>query len=224
MSETTVFAVAAGDGRVDGRDASFATAQAKTTGDNAFDAEASFPIAVRINGGEYIIERGFFPFDATAIDNGDIPSVAVMGLWGISIGDSINDGTDWINIVGPTTQNDFVSLEVADYDQCGDAIDDPTELSDARIDLGSAVTGAYNDWAFNAAGLAVIDFTQVFSTGAREGHDATDTDPGMSGSNANRLTVSASDETGTSQDPKLVITHAPPSTGAKGAMLLLGAG
>lgn len=223
MTVTTFYATAGGDGRVDGRDGVFTTAQGKSPGDNSFDAETTILISTRRNDvPANIIERGFFPFDTSALPDADAISSAVFSLYATAVQNDVNDGDDWVNVVGPTTQNDFVSLEVADYATCGDAVDDPTEGS-TRIDLGSISTSAYNNWTLNTAGKSWISKTAVTPLGVREGHDCLDNDPSYAINQQNRITVSASDETGTSQDPKLVVTHAT-AFSPNISMLLMGAG
>jgi len=211
MTVTTFYSTEGGDGRVDGRDATFSTAQGKATGDNSFDAETTVIISTRKATGINIIERGFFPFDTSALPDDAINS-AVFSLYCTSKLNSINDGTDWMNVVGPTTQNDFVSLEVADFDTCGDAIDNPTEGA-TRIDIGGISTSAYNDWTLNAAGISWISKTGVTPLGLREGHDCTDTDPSYADTQGNRLTVSAAEEADVTQDPKLIVTYGVSDTG-----------
>lgn len=83
-----------------------------------------------------------------------------------------------------------------------------------RINYSSWSTSAYNDMALNGNGIAFIEAAQtgdnIVRLGQRHGWDMDNSDPGCSsctGEQDSYLTYYASDQTGTSNDPKLVIVH-----------------
>lgn len=106
-----------------------------------------------------------------------------------------------------TSQPSTSELTTADYDLCGDAIDNPTKGS-ANIDLTGLTIGAYRDFTLNATGLGWISKTGYTMLGVREGHDIQDiwSDPGEVDKESG-IWVSASEQTDTSQDPYLSVTY-----------------
>lgn len=152
-----------------------------STWDASHDATAGdsvdtgfFYIGVNHAGSTKRIMRGFFSFDTSSIpDNATIIS-ASLRIYIIAVGDSDNDGDDWINVVGPTTQADPTAIVTADFDQCG-SIDNPTEGS-TRKDLSSLSADTYLTFDLNATGLTWVSKTGYTLLGMREGHDATDQD------------------------------------------------
>lgn len=82
-------------------------------------------------------------------------------------------------------------------------------------------TSAYNDMAFNATGIAAISKTGITKLGTRLGNDIDDSSPTWSSLAQTYFYAIAADTTGTSTDPKLVVTYSLPTTGG---MLLMGIG
>lgn len=93
-----------------------------------------------------------------------------------------------------------------DYDAFGS-----TGYSSA-VAYGSVGTSAYHDYVYNATGEAAINGSGVTNTGHREvTYDVGDSEPGTK-ELIGRLNASYADNTGTSQDPKLVVNHTASST------------
>ena len=93
-----------------------------------------------------------------------------------------------------------------DYDQAG-AVNNPDEGS-TRLDLGSWSTSGYNNFLLNATGTTWISTTGVTKLGLREGHDALDTAPSAPSPPDNNIAQGYFvDQTGSSNDPKLVVEH-----------------
>lgn len=151
-----------------------------------------------------IIRRAFIPFDLSTIPAGMSMDSATITLFVTTKTNGDNDGDDWINIVGETSQNDTDSLEVGDYDQCG-SINNPTEYA-TRIDLGSITAVANNVWTLNAAGEALIDSSAGgdLKLGVREGHDAIDSS--VSSGSTNQITVTSANAFSANR-PKLKIEN-----------------
>jgi hypothetical protein len=171
-------------------------------GDFGFDTGSYFSTS-----DEFKIMRGFLPIDTSGIADGDTVTAAIMYVYAKAKDDYDNDGDDWINIVGATSQAATTSLITADYNQCG-SVNNPTEWA-TRIDLGSITISAYNQFTFNATGRAAVNKTGVTLLGTREGHDCIDNaiDPTTGGGYGGvRLTVYDSSRTGTSEDPYLDVT------------------
>lgn len=206
MAEDTI-PTESGDGVIDGRDASFATARTKDPGDNADHAGATFAAASRISGGINIIERAFMALDFTGIPPGSIITKVILHVWATSKANDINDPNAWINVF-EATQPSTSALTTADYDLCGG-----TALS-ASINIDTITIGGFNQYELNASGLslanaAIADFLKLCLL---EGHDATGTDPSYSGTQANKVNFSSSEEATAGQRPKAVVTYTPPGS------------
>lgn len=157
------------------------------------------------------IIRGFFAADTVAIPDGDTITAATVYVYGTELGrNHDNDGEDFLSVVRGFQAND-TTLITADFDQCGDAIDNPTEGHDvgARIDYGSFNTSGYNSWLLNATGQGWVNKTGYTKLGFREGHDIQDIDiAGLTTFDGNLLSFSSSEETGTGQDPYIDVVTA----------------
>lgn len=160
-------------------------------------------------GSRTIISRGFFLFDTASIDDTDTISSATFSWYVLyELDYSDNTSQEYIALVSSTPASN-TDLVVGDFDQCGDAINNPTkgasDLTNASVSLN-----AYNDWALNATGLGWITKTGVTKLGLREGHDVEDVVPTYSGDTNDVYSVAGrfADYTGTSSDPKLVVVHA----------------
>ncbi len=165
----------------------------------------------------WIIGRTMAYFDTSSIGATDTINSATASLYVTSTSNGDNDGDDFVSVV-QTQGNNIVSdtaVNDGDFDQVGDAIDDPTEGHDAgqRKDITSMSTSAYTDWTLNATGLGWIARSGeqkpagatagITYLGYREGHDILDNSVAALATNS--VVVSMADETGTTQDPKLVI-------------------
>ena len=171
-----------------------------------------------IGSGKQELSRTVLYFDTSAIDSTDFIHSATLSLYysGDFYQNHDNDGEDYYAVV--QVQGDSIvsdsSVNVADYDLVGDAIDNPTEGSN-RIDISDIGTYTYYDFELNTTGLGWIARNgEARPTGAtagmtylgiREGHDIQD-DPfsGLNGQR-NRVHFDASFVSGTSRDPKLVV-------------------
>jgi len=212
------------DGIVEiGNESGWAGAQGGTTGDSVNDSGTELRAqSGKEADGEFRIARAYLYFDTSSIDSGDTISSATLKLYGTSTENGDNDGDDFITIVQVQGNNigSDTAVAVGDYQYCGDTIDDPTEGIDAgnRLDIGSASTSAYNDFAFNATGIGWIaksgeqkpsgGTTGITYLGFREGHDVLDNEYAGSDNTKNQFKCSSADETGSSQDPILRVVHA----------------
>lgn len=160
-----------------------------------------------ISAGKYAIYRLGYTFDTSSIGDTDTIDSATFSGFVKDIYDSDNDGNDWINVVGPFTPANETSYAGGDFDQMG-AINNPTEYS-TRKDLTSDFTDeSYADFAFNAAGLAIISKTGNTLFSVREGHDCVDN--AFSAGVFTGVRFQHVSFAGTTQDPKLVVTHTTP--------------
>lgn len=202
---TTSFYAGAGDGFVSyGATATWDTAHDATDGtDVAYTQDWGLDAQSRDQGSTTYIDRAFVPVDTSALPPGASITAATLYLWAVTIINQDNDGNDYLVVV-QTSQPDPTQLTTADYDLCGDAINNPTEGS-AQLDLTGLSTGQYHSLALNATGIGWIDDAGYTLLGVREGHDCVD-DP-ITDNSRNIMVMSASETTGTSQDPYLEVVY-----------------
>lgn len=215
--ETSTF-----DGACEQRNATWSTAQTSTTSnvtdDSATTLAATQGVGVRQTGTEYRIERTFTLFDTSAIGATDTIDSATVSLYATVVVNQANTGGD---TVFPTLSSPASDTAIAsgDFDNCG-SVASPTQGA-TPIDLSAITTSAYNDWSLNATGLTWIarsgesiggggGTAGITYLGWRMADDDT-ADPSY-GTARNTMNASSADETGTSQDPKLVVNYTVGST------------
>src|SRR3989344_2321566 len=213
---TTTFFAGVGDGIVSiFGEATWDGAHDATDGDNADYTGTVTRVSIfKALTGEFEIRRTFFPFDTSSLPDTDVISSATFSAWATTVsavGD--NDGLDYIVPVGPTSQASNTELVVGDFDQAG-AVDNPTQLSDDQKDISTDFSaGSYANWTANASGLSAVDKTGFTLVGLREGHDIEDNQYEGGNNTSNQVRFSTSEETSTTQDPMLEVTHAPSLSG-----------
>lgn len=210
VDTVTSYYAGAGDGDVTYSNASWDVAHDAATGTLADYTDTDYDVAIGGGWGSFWISRHFIPIDTSGLPDAATISAATLYLYFTAANKSSSDGNGWMTTV-QTNQASTSTLSTADYDQCGDAIDNPTEGNDSgnRIDLGAVSTGQYTGIPLNATGIGWISKTGYTKLGLREGHDATDTSylPDQAEDSA---TISSSEATGTSQDPYLEVTYTVP--------------
>jgi len=162
--------------------------------------------AKRAAGDNYMISRTYLPFDASALPDAATISAATVNVYVWSIYGQDNDGDDWVVVVQsfPATDNSPIN---DDYDQIGDAINNPTEGSN-RIDLTTGFTNnAYNAFTLDSTGRGWISKTGWTNLGLREGHDVLDHVFVGADQNYNQLAMRDSEAAGTDTDPYLSVTY-----------------
>jgi hypothetical protein len=149
------------------------------------------------------LERFICLFDTSPIADAHAISGATLSTYGRvkenSIGNAIN-----MNVYLSSPASDTALID-ADFTTLG------TTAQATAISYASYNTGAYNAFTLNATGLGNISKTGISKFGFRnETYDAGgSTATWASGAAYDALVGYEADYTGTSRDPKLVVTHAP---------------
>lgn len=169
------------------------------------------------------IERGFALFDTSGISGGNV-TAATLSMHVYHTEDDDADATAYISIVETAPASDTALVD-GDYIKCGldsvggsFSLGSPVELSDTQFDIGDmgdpypTRMDAYVDWVLNADGRSAINTTGVTKLGGRHGHDITNHPTAVnSGTNTaiywSYIYCDMADQTGTSADPKLVVTY-----------------
>ena len=215
LNQNTYNAIAAGDGQVQNNvpSSDWATTHDDTDGSGANASNTTLEIVGSTVGGSsnYIIIRGFLPYDTSSLGQDSSIIAATFSLYVISKRNDDNDGDDWLNIV-QTNQTSPTALATTDFDNCG-SVSNPTEGA-TRVDIGNITTSAYNDWVLNSTGRGWIDKDTVNNTllGVREGHDAINSAFVNSNNTGNAISINTSDNV--SNKPRLVVDY------SKGAAFL----
>jgi len=230
---TTVVYSSAGDGSVFfGGSANWNTTHDSASGNGDTDTSSSSYLAATqyfAPAPQFRIDRGFLPFDTSSISSGDTIDSAVVSVYQNStVPKDVNDANSFIAVV-QTRQASTSSLANGDYDECGESTgsgwsnahqNDIIEGA-TRRNLSALSTG-YNDFTLTATGEGwVARSGETKPTGAasagytflgmREGHDLLDVAYPSTGSALDGLNdISYSEESGTTEDPKLTVEHTNP--------------
>ena len=188
--------------------ASWAT-QIAAAGEAANDVAASdtpnFFSATTTSNQWNTIVRGIYLFDTAAIPDTDTIDATTFSLWITAISfDSFAPST---GIVGSTPASN-TGLVAGDYNQVA-STRYATDVAWSGITINQ-----YTVWTFNATGLANVSKTGITKLGTKVSADI-DASSYTWASNANDTYTSYfADQTGTDNDPKLVVTHSVAAGGA----------
>lgn len=213
---TSTFYPAAGDTtaydglvRIQGANVAYSTLNNQITSTQAFPAETATPgirdIASTVSNQFASIGRGVFGFVTSAIPDTDDISSATLSFYGSSKLTNLGDTVFEVVEHTPSNESSLTGTEY-NYSRLG-----TTKLA-TGINTASFSTAGYNDFSLNASGLAVIDKTgnTFFATISEWQFNDAFSGTWASGANT-QVVVFHADQTGTSNDPKLVVEHAAPS-------------
>lgn len=220
LATATTTYTGAGDGHVyEYENNTWAYTHAQTASGEVVDATATTgnSPASQWTGSAAGITRTFFPTYTAGIPADAVISTTTFYAWFDQTANCDNDGDDWVNVIGETSQADHTTLEQEDFDQCG-SVDNPTEYSDDRKDATDMGTGQYYTWSFNATGRSAIKKSGEASAcgsgltgwtclGVRDGHDCLNHAMTCV---SNTFTTRYSEYAGTGSDPYLTITYSIP--------------
>jgi hypothetical protein len=201
MTQTTFNTSGGGDGRVIATDAvSWATAQAKATGDVVDDTDTTNIAALSSDNfaANKAVGRGFFNFDTSSIPDTDIITSAYLQLDGSGDTELDDSGYELV-VVGNTTASN-TGLVAADFDQVGST---PycNNLDVTNWDDGNGNANIFP--AFNSTGLAAVSTTSFTKLATRMNADITATAPAATENN--QVNCRAAESAGS--EPVLVVTH-----------------
>lgn len=201
------YSTAAGDGALrhaNNDSGSYATKHDASTCPTVLGSAASAVcIQNETNAGEFYIGRSTFPFlisDIGAV-NGTISTdtLPVFSVWESGGGARTGDGGNLV--VVRSTQAAFTGLAAEDWDQLG-------TVSGGAVATTSVGTNQYTDITLNATAVGWMDTAGYAPLGCRASKDIDNTQP-----TGIQCLISCyySDQTGTDNDPKLVITYTIPT-------------
>lgn len=203
----------AGDGYSNKTATSWNAAHDATDGDNVSSSATVILVrSDRVGGSDWRMARGYANFYTTALGSDIIDGATLtLTLTGNGI-DASNQERDVGLVEYLGTLPDAV---LGDYDLIGDAVNNPTEGA-PRIELRTPEqAGTKYTFTLNATGLSWVNGSGVTGLGLRDSLDITDTTPSNDGNG--RVQFYAADQTGTADDPKLVVEHSA-ATSTQGLM------
>jgi len=148
------------------------------------------------------MKRGIFLFDTSSLGSETTIDSAVFSLYG----NNVVDTASWeitVNVYEANPSSN-TALEKYDYDNFG-----TTAYCDNGISVSNWNTSGYNDFTFNSTGKAAISKTGITKLGVRDAtYDVPNSAPSWENTVESAVYCYFADQTGTNQDPKLVITYA----------------
>ncbi len=226
MSDAYPYADSAGDGIVQNvGEAVWADAREAAAGDGEDTANNTDQIGANWEAGPFHhVYRGYFPFPTGA----NIPAVATITAATFSVyPTTVTDSDTGSMGLVQTRQNDVISLEVGDFDECGESLANgwsrttDTDFIEgaARITLANITASQRNTWTLDATGRAWIarsgetkpataNTAGYTHLGLREG--VFDLDDAAPTSGPNRIVIYFSDEANNDRNPLLTVTYTMP--------------
>lgn len=150
------------------------------------------------------VYRAIFLFDTSSLPDADSISAADLILATSTAGPSNDDFASTIAV----QPSDPASNTAVTSDDYATMRNDTTKLGELAVSSWSSVNGTPNAIPLNAAGRAAINKTGITKLGTVAEADRTNTDPGWVASGSLTLYCYFADEPGTTNDPKLEVTHA----------------
>jgi RHS repeat-associated protein len=148
-----------------------------------------------------VIQRSPFLFNTASIPDADTITQATLSLYGVSKLNTLNATANQshLHVVASTPASNS-NVTVNDYNDFG------------TTDFGSVTwtsfsTSSYNNIILNASGRAAISKTSVTKFGTRSGADLDNDQPTWGSTNRVYIEGYYADQTGTTNDPKLIIQH-----------------
>jgi hypothetical protein len=147
------------------------------------------------------MSRGIFLFNTSALTGSAVISAATKSLYGVSKRDDVAWNAA-LNIYTSAPASN-TALEAGDFDSLG-----TVAQSDTSITHDSWSIAGYNDFALNSTGIGNISKTGITKFGSRFAtYDVANSAPTWSSLAINRVNCYYADQTGTTNDPKLVVTY-----------------
>ncbi len=161
--------------------------------------------------------RGILLYDTSALTASATISAATNSIQGSSKADGMAT-TPNSDVYGSTPASN-TALVGADFAQTQN-----TSFTGAPVTYANWSTTAYNDYVFNATGIAAISKTAVTKTSWKNAsYDVANTQPAWAASTSSYLAPILADTAGTATDPKLVVTFTLPGGASPlSNMLLMG--
>ncbi len=197
------------DGYVMGRGSGLTWAQLIVQAGDATNSSATNELGFHVNSdgvSTYArLVRSLFLFDTSALTAGATVTAVTTSIYGKSSFDQDSKAPN-LNIYTATTVSNTV-LSNGDHNTMGS-----TALS-TSITFAGFNTSGYNNFAENATGIAAVSKTGITKRALRNAnYDVAAVNPAMGANHDMYIEVYFADQTGTTNDPKMVVTYTPAVT------------
>lgn len=181
-------------------------------GTNAYPSESPSDCEIDCDAGAvgatkwWLINRNFTLFDTAAISDAETVSAATWSIWAVSL---YTDWADSCNVVtsAPASNTNLVAGDFNIANWSGSS-----KVSDTETAYSAFNSGAYNDFALNATGLAAVSKTGVTKLGWRGKCDVDASEPSTVVGTSAGINARFAEHTGTGSDPKLYVESSVVST------------
>lgn len=191
-----------GNVRRDGVDETWATIRggAGTNADAQFNNRVIGFTASATSNQWSTLYRSFFLFDTSAIGAGSV-TAATLSLFGVSKADNLAV-TPNVDVYAATPASN-TTLATTDFGQVGS-----TSYTGSPVKYADWSTVGYNAFDFNGTGVAAISPSGISKFACRNAnYDVAPVEPTWSSGQGSELQAYTADQTGTANDPKLVVTY-----------------
>lgn len=152
------------------------------------------------------IDRSIIVFDTSSLPDTDTIDSAVLSLFGTAKLDNLSVAPN-VDIY-TSTPTDDTNIDAADYSQVG-----TTSQTGSPISYASYSASAYNDFTFNATGKGNISKTGKSKFSVRNAnYEVSGSAPSWTSNAISYCQSYSVDQTGTANDPKLVVEHSVTTT------------
>lgn len=184
----------------------WSTHTARTAADHTNDTGTllSLQIVSDATGGDHWrqLSRGFLGFNTAPLGT-DVVTSATMSVFGTTKQNGVGispEPTFDVYTASPASNNVLVA---EDFDQVGSV-----SQTTGNISLASWNTSGYNTWTLSSVGVGNINKTGVTNFSLRNNYDVANAAPNDSAWASTEVEGYAADQTGTANDPQLVVEHA----------------
>ncbi len=157
--------------------------------------------------------RSMFLFDTSALTSTASISSAVFSVYGYSKYGSAYTFSARLYTCTPSSNTSISSSDFANFGT--------TQQSATEYSVSTFSNSAYNDWTLNSTGLTNVNKTGISKFAVRDYLDVTGTQPTWASNYTNGLECYYADQTGTSNDPKLVVTYTAGAINVKNQSILI---
>ena len=167
----------------------------------AVDNDANIYIGIfakDASGEYYLLRRGIFLFDTSSLDSGATISSTVFSLYITSSGNQL--GASGVGVVSSNPASN-TAVATGDHTSLG------TTRYATDLAFASMASSQYNDITLNSSGISAIAKDGITKLGVRIDLDLDNTTPTWGSYKATEFNVRGAEQTGTSADPKLVVTY-----------------
>lgn len=164
----------------------------------------------------YYIWRCLLQFNVSYLQDDWIVGTSSLFMWANAKWNQDNDGNDFITVVGnyatSTPYGTYHYNDIGSDNGLPDRASTTPVQYTTPIDIGSISTGQYTEFALNGFATSTLATSTSLKLGLREGHDINNDPYGAGLSDGDKLEFYNYTQTGTANDPYMIINFDLPDT------------